>query len=269
MNKNFTKDMTFNKVVLGMLVLIFLTGFFLFINTRNKDQSADENIVTQTEETIIEETKDYKIDVAYPVISNNDMISKYVLDTVNAFRADASNPERFIPDSACHQYELDGKYKKVTSLVKGTTSYIYSMYGFTCGAHGATGITTFNFKADGTRILSEDMFIDDNNKMIELTQKILRPKLLKELAENSNISESEYPANMLDDGLGLSCLDENNVFVKEKCWTPVFLYSSNLKEFYITDEGIIFIYGQYQVAPYSSGITEILVSYEEIGPYLK
>lgn len=260
---------TFNKTVLGLLFALLLIGLFIFINGKNKAENPAPEIPTKTEETITEETPDYKINVAYPVVANNDMIAKYVLETVNAFREDAINPERFIPDSACHQYELDGRYKKVESISKGTASYIYSMYGFTCGAHGITSVTTFNFKTDGTRITNEEMFVDSNEKMIEITQKILRPKLLKELAENANTKESEYPKNMLDDGLGLSCLDKNNVFVKEKCWTSLFLYSSNLKEFYITDEGVVFIYGQYQVAPYSSGITEILVSWEEITPYLK
>jgi len=270
MNKHFTKDMTFNKIILGILLLILLTGFFLFINNKNIDQ----NIVTKTEETINEETPDYKIKVAYPIVAGNDTIATYVLETVNAFRVDASNSERFIPDSACHQYELDGQYKKVESITKGTVSYIYSMYQFTCGAHGNTAVSTFNFKIDGTSIGLEDIFIDTNGSdeiIIEMTRKILRPKLLTALAKNSNVPENEYPTGMLDDGLGLSCFNENNVFMKEKCEPKesLFLFASNLSTFYITDEGIVFVYGQYQIAPYSSGVTEILVSWDEIGPYLK
>lgn len=266
---------TFNKRALGILFIILLIGLFIWLNnSKNKNQNVDENIVTKTEETIIEETKDYKINIAYPILSNNDTIAKYILSTVDAFKLNASNPERFIPDSACHQYELNGQYKKVESKSKGTVSYIYSMYEFTCGAHGNTAVSTFNFKIDGTSIALEDIFIDTNGSdeiIIEMTRKILRPKLLTELAKNSNIPENEYPTGMLDDGLGLSCFNENNVFMKEKCEPEesLFLFAANLSTFYITDDGIVFVYGQYQIAPYSSGVTEILVSWDEIAPYLK
>lgn len=264
---------TFNKRALGILFIILLIGLFIWLNnSKNKNKDVDDNIVTKTEETIIEETKDYKISITYPILSNNDTIAKYVLGTVDAFKVNASNPERFIPDSACHQYELDGQYKKVESKSKGTVSYIYSMYEFTCGAHGNTAVATFNFKTDGTVITSDNLFVDSDSsdeKMIEITRKILRPKLLTALAKNSNIPENEYPTGMLDDGLGLSCFNENNVFVGEKCGVDGFLFAANLNTFYITDDGIVFVYGQYQIAPYSSGVTEILVSWDEIGPYLK
>lgn len=76
-----------------------------------------------------------------------------------------------------------------------------------------------------------------------------------------------YNEQMLPEGLGLAYIKADGSFDKTK--SDGFDFISNFENFVILDEGIKFIFSQYQVAPYAAGMPEVVVGWDELKPYLK
>lgn len=124
------------------------------------------------------------------------------------------------------EYSLEITYdKKVYSDY--VTYIIYNTF-YLGGAHPNTTIQTFTYK-NGKRIEINDLL---NQKELEKVSSFIANKLLKhEGSLKDMVEEGTFP-----------------------------IYD-NFKNFYYTEKGIVFIFEQYQVAPYSSGIIEVLVPY--------
>ncbi len=168
--------------------------------------------------------------------------------------------EKNFPDRPKMQYQLDISYTFTKSNMYNSTSYVFTSYEFTGGAHGGTGLATFTFNKDG-RLMIEDILDVNNNKDIEITL-LIEKKLVSVLGENSS-------KETINEGLGLAFLKDDNTLDLVKCNCDGFFFGSNLQNFVVTDKGIKFIMSQYQVAPYAAGMPEVLLTFDELKPYLK
>ncbi len=168
--------------------------------------------------------------------------------------------EKSFPDRPKMQYQLDISYTFTKSNMYNSTSYVFTSYEFTGGAHGGTGLATFTFNKDG-RLMIEDILDVNNNKDIEITR-LIEKKLVSVLGENSS-------KETINEGLGLAFLKDDNTLDLVKCNCDGFFFGSNLQNFVVTDKGIKFIMSQYQVAPYAAGMPEVLLTFDELKPYLK
>lgn len=250
-------------ITLGSVLILFLIIVFTVIpNRHNREleiKPDDVKVSTSTEKTITESNDFYNINIKYPVeirdVNNN--IEKYIKSNLESIKSEwALDGElykneiklrRDFPERPIMKYEYSVSYERFESNSLNTVSYVFKSYAFTGGAHGNTALQTFTFNKNGL-VTIEDL-IDlqkDNDKKIT---NIIAVKLKKVLAD-------QYNEEIMNEGLGLT---GNNTG---------FLYQSNLMRFVVLDEGIKFVFEQYQVAPYAAGNPEVLFSWDELDGYL-
>ncbi len=113
------------------------------------------------------------------------------------------------------------EYKEYVTYILYTTVYLG-------GAHPNTTIETFTYK---------------NGKRIEIMDVISKEELSKisNCVKKESLSHPGSVSDMIEEG-------------------TVSDYP-NYRNFYYNDRGLVFIFEQYQVAPYSSGIIEVIVPY--------
>ncbi len=259
MNTNFKKI-----IILSSVIILFGIIVFTIIPNRNKmnleikpEQLTE--VSTTTEQKISESNDFYDIDIKYPIEVRDikRYMDKYVKSNLESIKVEWNldgdlyknelKLRKDFPDRPIAKYEYNVSYEKFESKKMNTISYIIKSYTFTGGAHGNTSLQTFTFDKNG--LITIDVLLNlnkDNDKNITL---MLSDKLKKTLGD-------QYNEEILKEGLGLS---GNNIG---------FLYQTNLMKFVILDEGIKFIFDQYQIAPYAAGNPEVLLSWEELRNYL-
>lgn len=127
------------------------------------------------------------------------------------------------------QYSLEITYDK--KIYKDYVTYIIYTTIYLGGAHPNTTIQTFTYKAD---------------KRIEITD-ILDFFQLKEISKYVKEDLLKHSGSLKD------MIEEGTI--------PDY---QNYRNFYYDNRGLVFIFEQYQVAPYSSGIIEVVVPYSVI-----
>ena len=115
-------------------------------------------------------------------------------------------------------------------------SYIVSTYDFSGGAHGSSAELAFNFNRKSGEIIDEDDIFTEGSA-VELS-KLLSARL------QSAFDEEAY----------------NSLFVKD--------IEPN-GNFIVSDEGMTYIYGQYEIGPYYLGIIKLTLPWEELEGLLK
>lgn len=134
------------------------------------------------------------------------------------------------------KYELNILYSKTFNSKYIT--HVIEIYSFTGGAHGITTIETTTVDTKGVESTLNDILKDPKTGIAALTEK-LKTKL------ETDFSERIYSEKgMFEDGL-----------------KPEAIASLS---FEVTNVGIIFIFGDYQVGPHSSGIIEVPLLYSEL-----
>ena len=115
-------------------------------------------------------------------------------------------------------------------------SYIVSSYDFSGGAHGSSSELAINFnKKSGEIIDEDDIFAEDSG--IELSE--LLSAHLQAVFDNETY---------------------NSLFIK------------NIEpngNFFVSEEGVTYIYGQYEIGPYYLGIIKLTLPWEELEGLLK
>ncbi len=258
----------FNKLLFIFISLLIVYFIYIRYFSENIDKNTKDDIAVNIdstpqkiifEEKKIEESNEfYDIKVKYPkdYRDKKNIIEEKIISIVKQKQeewkigGELYNQEKDLSlkytDRPIVKYELNIQYDKSFSEKNNVAGYIFKIYEFTGGAHGNTSITTYAF--DENNLLSIDKYININegSNAIKLT-KILREKLKKNLGEYVN-------TEMLDQGLGLSMSNYD--------------YKTNFKNFIITDDGIRFLFEQYQVAPYSAGMQDVLLTWKELDEYL-
>lgn len=228
---------------------------------------------TVGEKTITDKNDFYDISATYPVDSwdKDGTMSNYVLDRVKktqdewkiggqVYQSEQEVTAQF-PDRAKITYQYLISYEKQTSTLKNTHSYILNTYQFTGGAHGISTIQTFTFNPNGPVDIQDilDLATDDN--AVNLS-KILLDKFK---AQDSDA----YVSGMAEEGLGLAYLRSDGTFDNQKCGCDGFNFASNFQKFYVTDNGLTFLFDQYQIAPGAAGILRVDLDWQTLKPYLK
>ena len=141
----------------------------------------------------------------------------------------------FEEDSLVWEAFIDGE---VTYQSSEITCIAINSYLNTGGAHGNTNISFLNFNSQTGKLLQNDDIIK-NDDFLKLAEKYFNIELQEMLNENG------FDDYFFGDGFHLP---ENIGF---------------------SDEGVILLYNVYEIAPYSEGITEFTIPFEEALPYLK
>ena len=168
------------------------------------------------------------------------MIS-FIDSVITVFKEDNEEQIRYAREEGYEPHYLDYEYVINTEVHYGNNKdiigHFINMYQYTGGAHGGTFITCRNYRlADGSVVTLDNYFKPGY-------EKVLIPVLERKLLEYAECSSREE-------------LDEHGYFSNE----PMFV-SDN---FEIRQDTIDFIYNQYDIAPYSTGITTLSVSTDEI-----
>lgn len=273
-----------NQIVLLILLIITLSALifsFWKISKNSNQVSTTTSIVSNSaksgfveEKTITDKNDFYEISVKYPVDSRD---TKKEIETFISYLVENKQQEwevggeiyneekalsNLYPDRPEMVYSYDISYETFESPNKGAVSYVFTAYQFSGGAHGSTQINTFTFNNEGRVNIEDVLNISENNNDIELSR-ILAAKIKKE-------QDEMFIEDMMMEGMGLAYLKADGVTLdKEKCNCDGFFYGSNLQNFYILDEGITFLFNQYQIAPGALGVIKTTLDWETLSPYLK
>ncbi len=159
---------------------------------------------------------------------NKNLATKELIDR---FNKDYEAFKAEFPESAIEwDAQIDGE---VMYHSAGVLSVAITSYQNTGGAHGILSITFLNFDVDtGTVLTDENLFAD-----MPAFKKIAEQYFNKEIADK-----------------------------KETYFEPDnFTLPANIG---FDDEGIFLLYNAYEIAPYSTGITEVHIPYEEVSMLL-
>lgn len=133
---------------------------------------------------------------------------------------------------------------------------------YTGGAHGIGGKGFVNIDLnDGKDLTLEDIFLTESKAdLLVLTEKALRDWHAKAMGT------PQAPSTSMQ-SLGFSIYPES-VPAESKAWSnEQGIYLST--NWYVSNEGIHFVYNPYEIGPYSMGIIDILIEWPALDPHLK
>ena len=165
----------------------------------------------------------------------------FIDSIIDNFKEENKEDIRYAKEQGFEPRGIDYEYIINTEVHYGNhrdiIGHFIKTYQYTGGAHGGTFITCRNYRLeDGSVVTLENYFKPGY-------EKVLIPVLEKKLLEYAECSSREE-------------LDEHGYFSNE-----LLFVSDN---FEIRKDTIDFIYNQYDIAPYSTGITTLSVSNDEI-----
>lgn len=175
----------------------------------------------------------YSMDLEYPKYDANNLseIAGYVSKVKDQFTQSLPTGE------VTENYLL----KINTTVYTSSTTITYKLetYMYTGGAHGGTFIETFTYGKDGKRITLNDLLVSsDSMKKLSTSARAYLYNKIGEQSDNEVIDAGTEP-------------------------TP-----ENFGVWYITDAGIVFVFQQYQVGPYTIGIQEFPIRKVEAETFL-
>jgi len=152
-------------------------------------------------------------------------------ESITSFNNEFINFKYDFPDSAQEwEAQIDGEIMYQSANV---VSFALTSYRNTGGAHGNLVISFLNFNSQtGEKILNDTLFSDLN------TFKILAEPYYKKEIENKEVFSNNLENFKLSKNIGFN------------------------------DEGVILLYNQYEIAPYSTGIIEFTVPFESVSELL-
>lgn len=177
-----------------------------------------------------------KVSVAYPVLSDTflgALLKKQAFDRVEAFKAESLSSR--YPDDT-NEYTLESDYVREESTLY--TTYVFSTYIYTGGAHGNQFRSTTTFDKAGTLVTLDTLFTDV-------------PAALEFISEYAKAQRAETEFNT---DMWLSGLDPN-----------VDVYN----RYIVRDDALEFLFDPYEIAPYSSGLQKIIIPKSVYQEYLK
>ena len=161
-------------------------------------------------------------------LNTNDSINsntKTLKESINSFNKEFENFKNNFPKSQqLWEAQIDGE---VLYQSDDIISASITSYINTGGAHGNLNVTFLNFSTKTGSLIPNDKLFDD----LEIFKKIVKPYFLQSI-KNKEISDNE------------TFRIPQNIGFKE--------------------DGLILLYNTYEIAPYSVGIIEFIVPFEEI-----
>lgn len=189
----------------------------------------------------------FNVDISYTLFGKRTtdvrgaMIS-FVDSIINNFKEDNREQRKYAQDNGIEDpYYFDYEYSVDTEISYGNGIDIIgcniNWYQYTGGAHGGTLITCRNYRLEDGSVVTLDNYFKPGY------EKVLIPVLDKKLLEVTGSPDREH-------------LDEYGFFPEVPMFVP--------DNFQILKDSIDFIFNQYDIAPYSTGITILSVPEDEI-----
>ena len=188
----------------------------------------------------------FNVDISYYLFEKRTtdvrgaMIS-FIDSIITDFKNENKEQIRYAKQEGYEPRDIDYEYVINTEVHYGNyrdiIGHFIKMYQYTGGAHGGTFITCRNLRLEDGSLVTLDNYFKPGY------EKVLLPVLEKKLLEYAECSSRDQ-------------LDEHGYFSNE----PLFV-SEN---FEIRKDTIDFIYNQYDIAPYSTGITTLAVPTDDI-----
>lgn len=168
------------------------------------------------------------------------MIS-FIDSIIMAFKTENDEQIEFAKEGDYEPRAINYEYIINTNITYGNNKdiigHFINSYQYTGGAHGGTLITCRNYRLDDGSLVTPDNYFKPGY------EKVLLPILERKLLEYAECSSREE-------------LDEHGYFSNEPIFVP--------ENFEIRQDTIAFIFNQYDIAPYSTGITTLMVPEDEI-----
>lgn len=273
------------KKIIAILILIIIVGLGVYkfkkdrIFRNSGSINTKEEVITG-EKVIKEETDFYKISAEYPVesLDVDGVIEGFVEQQIKTKKkewevgGDAYNTEKEVerqyPDRPKMTYELNIFYDRFESKKMGTVSYLFRISEYTGGANANEIIQAFTFGRNG--LMDIESFIDISDYQINGNEKIPNDiAVSQKILEAAKVDRDKVSdLDMVSDGLGLSYLKADGVSLDhEKCNCDGFFYGSNLQNFVVTDNGLIFYFDKGEIAARAVGVVGITLTWEELKPF--
>jgi hypothetical protein len=221
-------------VILIVVVAALAAGAFLLFK---KPQSRTAPPVSVGASALVSEKtagKYYTMNLSYPQSgpTRYPEIFNFVAQSKSDFLSQFGN----ISDSDAATLGLGGdqkyEYDMTTRIATSTktVSYIIEVYEFTGGAHGNTDVATFTYDKSGKLVTLDDFFAAPYLDRVAGLSRTYFYGTLGDYAE----------PEMIDAGTEAT--------------------TTNFSAWYLTDQNITFIFGQYQVGPYVIGMPEFSIA---------
>lgn len=226
-------------------VILFIIVLVLGFMSYKAPAPQEEKLPLISKGIIIEISKAYvpfqeqehaNVSVAYPVLSDSflsGLFKKQAFDRVEVFKAESLSSR--YPDDT-NEYTLESDYIREEST--HYTTYVFSTYIYTGGAHGNQFRSTVTFDKEGELVSLDTLFIDV-------------PGALSAIAAyaKEERAKTEFNTDMWLSGLEPS-VDTYNRFI-------------------VRDDALEFLFDPYEIAPYSSGLQKIIVPKSVYQSYMK
>jgi len=265
-NQNKSYDGYKNTAIVVLTVICIILIVWLFvrkgggtkivtIQNPTASSSVPANIQVVTKE-VTSEDDSYTTDLQEPTVSGlstpavtqyvNQQIASTLDGLVEDFKSQTSDI-KILSSSEKHSITVDlAAYNDVAGKVL-TFQFENSTY-FSGAAHPLTVPATLNLDAvTGINLTLDSVFASSTNYLVPISNYV-KQNLQQKLVTAAGVTADQA------DGI---------YFPQGADPTP-----DNYESFIVTDKGINFLFGQYQVAPYESGEQQVLVPYSFLKPYL-
>ena len=218
--KNFQRTLRISATFGFILMLCCLP---LSVYAKDKDKNKKQGI-------------SYEADIDYPVFEKEPLLNAQVSDIVQK-NLEAFNSEFFSAEAPAYpqafEFDIDS-----SSVYEDTNhiSFLLTVYQFTGGAHGSTTLIPITYSKQTKKLLSLEEVVQPARKDWLAT---LSTEARKQL--NAQVKKQKFSS------------DEDWI---NKGTEPA---KENFAIFKLEKNSVRIIFSQYQVAPYSSGMPEVIV----------
>lgn len=220
--------------------------FAILIISSTQVLGAIINNIEINDKTVEENTEKYEVKVKYPSIKGGNQVYKNINKIIEDFTLIWISDIKLLGEEYSKKYEEAGrempKMEAYSLYEVFDTEELISVpmtyYQYTGGAHGLTTKISYNYELKtGEEIKLNNLFKDGFNYK-DIIDKIIKDDIAKE------------PSLYFNNG-------------------AMFKGVNGEQAYYLSRDGIIIYFQQYEIAPYSSGIREFKISYSVLKEGLK
>jgi len=218
-------------------IIVLLVVFNICVVIKNSDRYFVKELAMSTtideNKISLENEHQYKIKVYYPEVSYsllNDVIEERINDYILNFKNDIKD----VDVQKNQYYTLSILYDSYS--YQDYISYVFEIESYIGGAHPNHEIWTITYDIKNNSIVTIDDLIKTNSNFLEIASDISREELI--------INPGIVDVQMLMDGTSPKI--------------------DNFNKFAFSENGLLFFFPHYQVAPYSSGSFIVEIPYFKI-----
>lgn len=266
------KTKTISKFAFTMAFIAMMVMVACNIRQGNKNGKDEESLVTDSISLIQEDSiASVEIILDYPTKGSRpliDSLRQFIAMTLNVDTLQAANPDSLLHHALQYGYtEMKKEYDDIREYRENdlpTMGYSYQIkkdvetnryvtfiveyYEYRGGAHGGTIIWGKTFRKDNGKSLGWNMLAKTDSKEF---QQLVKDGIRSYFQANDSTI-------MTDDQLKEELLIEADIDHLPLPQYPPFL----------TDQGMSFIYQQYEIAAYAMGLPSFIIPYDKLKPFL-